>query len=176
MKRPIFAYGHPKYRQKIRAVSPADAEQIAVLLRDMRETMWFLKSEALAAIQLGVPYNLFLVEIPQEGKKVFLNSKILAQFGAVSAQMETDVSIPDLAVGIDRFSEIEVRYEDENFEAQTGFWGGKAARNIIQMTDLVRGISMIDRLHPLRRRALRSYLQEVSSGKVQTTYRLLHSI
>ena len=87
--------------------------------------------------------------------------------------METDVSIPNISVGVDRLSRIKVEYQTEEFEIVETEFSGKLARLILQMTDLNNGKTMIQKIHPLRQKSLKKYLWEVKKGVHLPKYELV---
>jgi len=169
MKLPIYAYGHSIYRQEIKQVSQ-DIEDLPQLIRNMKETMWLLKCNALAAIHVGVPYQLFLIDMPQKGKSVFINSEVIKKTGYLNSLMETDVSIPNVSVGIDRLSNVQLKFQTEEFAQNEGYFAGKTASLIFQMMDLCKGKNMIQHLHPFRQKSLKKYLYEIRTGQHLPSY------
>ncbi len=163
MKLPIYAYGHSVYRQVAEPVTP-DTAELPALLRNMKETMWLLKCEVLAAQHVGRPLALFILDAGAEGKKVFLNAEVVSENGGIMAQMETDPSFPGLAMSIDRQSRLVLRYQDETFEPRTEEFASKHARFIFQMTDLAKGITPVQHLNPFRQRSVRPHLKAIEKG------------
>ena len=62
---------------------------------------------------------------------------------------------------------------DENFEFHEEQYDGMKARIIQHEYDHIEGILFLDHLTPLRRRLLQGKLNDISRGKVDTTYRIL---
>lgn len=104
---------------------------------------------------------------------MFLNAQLIEEYGAIYSLMETDVSVPNVSVGVDRLSTIKLKFQTETFEEKEEEFSGKTARLIMQMLDLNQGKTMIQQLNPFRQRSLKRYLREIRIGKHQPNYELI---
>ena len=90
------------------------------LLDDMLETMYSANGIGLAAIQIGVPKNLIVIDLLTKEKKkdpmYFINPKIIKKSSKLSKYDEGCLSIPNLFAEVQRPSECEVKYLDYNGE------------------------------------------------------------
>ncbi len=174
MKLPIYAYKHESYTQPLQYITALN-EEISHLIRNMKETMWLLKSEAMHARHVGNPLALFIIEIPQEGKVVFFNGKIMKTDGGIATFMESDISIPNVQISVDRQSNVLASYQNENLETIEREFTGKVARHYLQMVDLHTSKFMVDRINKFRQKSLSKHLNLVRFGKQTTDYPLITS-
>jgi peptide deformylase len=91
-------------------------DEIRKLAADMFETMYASRGVGLAAIQVGVPKRLVVIDIPRpDGERkplALVNPVILAASDHRTFLREGCLSIPGIMAEIDRPSEITVQYTD----------------------------------------------------------------
>ena len=90
-------------------------KEIQKLLDDMLETMYSANGIGLAAIQIGIPKNLIVIDLLTKEKKdpmYFINPKIIKKSEKLSKYEEGCLSIPNLFAEVKRPSECEVQYLD----------------------------------------------------------------
>ncbi len=68
---------------------------------------------------------------------------------------------------------VTLKYQDENFEQHTRTFDGITARVIQHEYDHIEGKLFIDRISPLKRRLIKSKLDDISKGKVKVNYKML---
>ncbi|HVY73652.1 MAG TPA: peptide deformylase [Puia sp.] len=185
---PIIAYGAQVLRTPGKPVSP-DYPGLAKLVEDMWETMYESNGVGLAAPQVNLSLRLFVIDSTQifrnleedeqdkypDGpgfRGVFINPKILKLNGATWAYSEGCLSIPKIHEEIFRNEEVTIEYNDENFQHHTRTFNGITARVILHEYDHIEGKLFIDYLKPLKRKLLRSKLDDISKGKVQVDYKM----
>ena len=105
-------------------------------------------------------------------KKVFINAKILEESGVEWAFNEGCLSIPDVREDVFRQPNIVIEYLDENFKKQKDSFKGIVARIIQHEYDHIEGILFTDKLSPLKKRLIKSRLENISKGKVSIDYRM----
>ena len=102
-------------RQVSQPVDEVNTE-IQKLMDDMLETMYSANGIGLAAIQIGVPKNLIVIDLLTKEKKknpmFFVNPKILKKSSKMSKYEEGCLSIPNLFAEVQRPSECEIEYLD----------------------------------------------------------------
>ena len=90
------------------------------LMKDMLETMYSANGIGLAAIQIGVPKRIIVLDISKEENKknpmYFVNPIIKNQDSNLSTYEEGCLSVPNIFVEVDRPSACEVEYLDYNGE------------------------------------------------------------
>lgn len=176
---PITVFGDPLLRQVAR---PVDKEypELAKLIDDMFETMYFSDGVGLAAPQIGLSIRIFVIdatayadEEPElaDFKKAFINPEIVERLGDEWSMNEGCLSLPEIREDVVRPETVRIIYLDENFVEHDETYGGFAARVIQHEYDHLDGVMFIDLLNPLRRRLLKGKLTAITKGKVPTKYR-----
>jgi peptide deformylase len=105
-------------------------------------------------------------------RRVFINARILDEWGEEWKFNEGCLSIPKVREDIFRLPEIEIEYQDENFKKHTETFSGMAARIIQHEYDHIEGLLFTDRISPLRKRLIKGKLVDISKGKVRTDYKM----
>jgi peptide deformylase len=132
-------------------VTPA----IQQLVSDMAETMYAAPGVGLAATQIGVAYQLFVVDVAAEEEpsdlRVFINPEILELRDRV-AWSEGCLSFPGVSEEIERAATVRVRAQD-----QDGKWFELEAEGLLAVAiqheyDHLQGVLMIDHLGTLKKR------------------------
>jgi len=179
MRYPITVYGDPLLRQTAGPVEK-DYPDLAKLIKDMFETMYFSDGVGLAAPQVGLSIRLFVIdatvyadEEPElaDFKKAFINPEIIERTGNNCIINEGCISLPEIHEDVVRPEAVRIKYLDENFIEHDETYKGFAARVIQHEYDHLDGKLFIDLLNPLRRRLLKGKLTAISKGKVSTKYR-----
>jgi peptide deformylase len=175
---PIVAYGDPVLRKKAIDIAP-DHEGLTEIIANMWETMYESNGVGLAAPQIGKSINAFVVdatpmEDPKYGdfKRVFFNAEIIEEFGEKWEYEEGCLSIPHIRDNVKRYSDIAIRYWDENFVEHEEEFSGMPARVIQHEFDHIKGILFVDHLSELRKRLLKNKLINISKGGVEVDYRM----
>lgn len=184
---PITAYGDPVLRKKASDISE-DYPNLKELIENMWDTMYGAYGVGLAAPQVGLPVRIFMVDtspfaddedLSEEEKKeltdlkkVFINAKIIEEWGDEWAFNEGCLSIPDVREDVFRKPGIRIEYFDENFNRQTEEYKGLAARVIQHEYDHIEGILFTDKLSSLKKRLIKGKLANISKGKIQVDYRM----
>jgi peptide deformylase len=114
---PLVFYPDARLAQPCAPVTdPVADEDLRPLIADMFETMYAAPVRGLAAPQVGVMKQLFVMDCTwKEGTRtpmVFLNPEITAQSETVESLGEGCLSIPDLMVPVVRPTEITLRWMD----------------------------------------------------------------
>ncbi len=175
---PIVAYGDTVLRKVGDNIS-ADYEGLKDLVANMWETMYSAQGVGLAAPQVGKAINLFIIDTSgfededyPDLKRVFINAEIIEEWGEEWAFEEGCLSIPHIREDVYRWSDIAIRYQDENFEWHEEEFDGIAARVIQHEYDHVKGKLFVDYLSPLKKRLLKNKLVNISKGGANTKYRM----
>lgn len=184
---PVVAYGHPVLRKKCINISQ-DYPGLTDLISNMWQTMYHSNGVGLAAPQINQAIRLFVVdslqivenaESPEEYKdekpikQVFINAKIVALEGEEWKYNEGCLSIPKVREDVMRAETVTLNYCNEQFEQLTETFSGITARIILHEYDHIEGKLFIDHLTPLKRRLLKSKLDNITKGKVSVDYRML---
>jgi len=143
--------------------------------------MYHAKGVGLAAPQIGLPISLFVIDsekMEEENsgaipvKQVFINAEIVEFLGENTPYSEGCLSVPGINEDVVRKSEVRVWYQDENFVEHETVFTGMPARIIQHEYDHLFGKTFIDKLSPLRKTLLRGKLRDISTGRVETKYKI----
>ena len=141
-------------REKSLLVEKVD-DELRKLMDDMLETMYAAPGIGLAAIQVGVPKRVIVLDIAQkEGKKnpmYFVNPEILEKSENNSTYEEGCLSVPGQFAEIDRPDQCYVKYLDYNGEPKEIKATGMLATCIQHEMDHLEGILFIDYLSKLKK-------------------------
>ena len=125
------------------------------LMDDMLDTMYHAKGIGLAAIQIGVPKRIIVMDISkEEGKKeplYFVNPVIKNKDPEKATYEEGCLSVPNQFAEIDRPSKCEVEYLDYDGEKKLLKADGLLATCIQHEMDHLEGILFIDYLSKLKK-------------------------
>ena len=163
--RPILRFPDPRLRQRSAQVTDLD-DDLRQLVADMAETMVAAEGAGLAAIQVGAPVRLFIVDGPVAGgaegspPKVFINPEIVEVSEEAQTGDEGCLSFPGIFVPVKRGMRARVRAQDldgQTFEAE-----GEAlfARAIQHETDHLNGRLLIDQVGPVKRELIKRKLRK----------------
>ena len=138
------------------------------LMDDMIETMYAALGIGLAAIQVGVPKRIIVLDISkEEGKKeprYFVNPVIKNKDPLKATYEEGCLSVPDQFAEIDRPSKCEVEYLDYNGDKQILKADGLLSTCIQHEMDHLEGILFIDYLSKLKKSMIIKKLSKLKSN------------
>jgi peptide deformylase len=153
-KRPILTAPDPRLKAVGKDVAKVDGE-IKTLIDDMLETMYAADGVGLAAIQIGVPLNVVVIDVAQkEGKnepQVFINPKITWASEETATFEEGCLSVPDIWEEVERPAAIRADYLDRDGKPQTVEADGFLADCLQHEIDHLNGTLFIDHLSRLKR-------------------------
>ena len=125
------------------------------LMDDMVETMYAANGIGLAAIQIGFPKRIIVMDISKDqtnkNPMYFVNPIILNKATEQSTYEEGCLSVPDQFAEIDRPNKCEVEYLDYNGEKKLLKAEGLLATCIQHEIDHLEGILFIDYLSKLKK-------------------------
>lgn len=178
---PIVVYGHPILR-KVSEDITMDYPGLQTFIEDMFYTMDEADGVGLAAPQVGRNIRIFTVDgnaftemDPQcRGfRKVFINAHILERWGNEVSRNEGCLSIPGIHEDVRRKDHIRIAYMDENGQTHEEEYSGIKAWIIQHEYDHLEGILFTDHLSALKKRLLKSKLNNISTGKFNAPYRII---
>ena len=136
------------------------------LMRDMLETMYAANGIGLAAIQIGVPKRIIVMDISKDDQEknpmYFVNPIIKNKDVSRTTYEEGCLSVPNQFAEIDRPSKCEVEYLDYNGEKKILKAEGLLATCIQHEMDHLEGILFIDYLSKLKKSMI---IKKLSKGK-----------
>lgn len=184
---PIVAYGDPVLRKEGEHIS-AEYPKLKELIANMYETMYDAYGVGLAAPQVGLAIRLFLVDTTpfaededlndkeqaqlKDFKRTFINAEILEESGDEWAFNEGCLSIPEVREDVFRKPKIKIQYQDEDFNTHVEEFDGLVARVIQHEYDHIDGILFTDKLSTLKKRLIKSRLNNISKGNINVDYKM----
>ena len=151
--RKILTEPDPFLRKKSVKVEVVD-DKIRKLMDDMLETMYAANGIGLAAIQIGIPKRIIVMDISKDGEKnpmYFVNPIIKNKDKEKTTYEEGCLSVPDYFAEVDRPKYCEVEYLDYNGENKILEADGLLATCIQHEMDHLEGILFIDYLSKLKK-------------------------
>ena len=140
------------------------------LMDDMLETMYAAPGIGLAAIQIGVPKRIIVMDISRDENKkeprYFVNPVIKNKNDDKSKYEEGCLSVPDQFAEIERPNSCEVEYLDYNGKKQLLKADGLLATCIQHEMDHLEGILFIDYLSKLKKSMIIKKLSKVKSSRI----------
>ena len=160
---------YPDKRLRVRAEPvPRVTPEVALLVEDMKETMYAAPGCGLAAPQIGVSLRLFIVDTAGEDEpsalRVFINPEIVGREGKAIWE-EGCLSFPGVHEEIERTAKVTVRATNEHGEVFELTAEGLLGVAIQHENDHLDGVLMIDHMSILKRRlALRKLQKRAGSA------------
>jgi|SRR5450432_394606 len=162
---PILRYPDARLREKSVDVETFD-DDLRQLVNDMSETMYAANGAGLAAIQVGAPLRLFIIDGPVAGgaddapPRVFINPEIVSLSEESQTGDEGCLSFPGIYVPVKRGLRARVRATD--LEGQTFEVEGEAlfSRAMQHENDHLVGRLLIDQCGPVKREIIKRKLRK----------------
>lgn len=162
--RPVVVWPDARLREPTRKVEKFDAT-LRALYDDLTDTMYAENGLGIAAIQIGDPTAMFLVEPklanrPETDPAVaFVNPEILWTSEETEETEEGCLSFPEIYIKVDRPLRAKVRAQDlegNTFEIEGE---GLLARCLLHEYDHLSGKLLVDFVGPLKRQMIKKKLQ-----------------
>jgi len=163
--RSIVRFPDPRLRQRSAEVGEV-GEDVRQLVADMTETMAASNGAGLAAIQVGEPVRLFIVDGHVAGgaedspPKVFINPEIVEISDESQTGDEGCLSFPEIFVPVKRGMRAKVRAQDLEGNAFEAEGEGLYARALQHETDHLNGRLLIDQVGPVKRELIKRKLRK----------------
>jgi peptide deformylase len=177
--RPLIILPDPLLREISRPVERVD-DELRALSRDMLETMYDAPGIGLAAIQIGLPLRMLVIDLAKEDEpkapQVFVNPTIVRRTDDVSSYEEGCLSIPDYYAEVERPAGIRVSYLDLDGRQQEVEADGLLAVCLQHEIDHLDGVLFIDHISKLKRDMVVRKFRKLSrdrAGKEGTPGRLV---
>ncbi|MGL4312639.1 MAG: peptide deformylase [Sphingomonas sp.] len=148
---------------RLRAIStPVEVvnDEVRALIDDMFDSMYAARGIGLAAVQIGVPKRVIVMDLQEEedveGKpikapRVFINPEILDPSDDHSLYTEGCLSVPDQFADVERPARCRVKWLDADGASHDELFEGLLATCIQHEMDHLQGIVFIDHLSRLKR-------------------------
>ena len=141
-------------RQKSINVDKVD-NNIRVLMDDMLDTMYAAPGIGLAAIQVGVPKRVIVIDLSKDNEKkqpmFFVNPEVISTSNKDATYEEGCLSVPNQFAEIDRPDKCDLKYLDYNGKEQLLKAEGLLATCIQHEMDHLEGVLFIDYLSKLKK-------------------------
>ena len=152
--RKILTEPDPFLRQKSKKVEQVN-DEIRTLIDDMLETMYNAPGIGLAAIQVGEPKRVIVIDLSREDEKknplYFVNPELIINSDNNAAYEEGCLSVPGQFAEISRPDKCKVKYLDYNGNEKILDTEGLLATCIQHEMDHLEGILFIDYLSKLKK-------------------------
>ena len=166
--KPILIEPNKLLRQVSKTVEKVTKEE-QKLMDDMLDTMYAANGIGLAAIQIGVPKRIIVMDISKDSKNkepiYFINPIIKNKDSENATYEEGCLSVPNQFAEIERPSKCDVEYLDYNGEKQILHADGLLATCIQHEMDHLEGILFIDYLSKLKKSMI---IKKLSKSKSNT--------
>ncbi len=170
MVREIITYPNKLLKQRSRDVTAFDQE-LHTLLDDMYETMMAKNGIGLAAIQVAVPLNALIINLPNEEDKQVredlvevINPKILEMDGS-TVYTEGCLSVPEYYEDVQRAERIKVSFQDRHGNEIIKEYDGLMAIAFQHECDHLKGELFIEKLSFLKRKKFEKEWKKKLKGK-----------
>ncbi len=172
----IIKMGHPTLRQEAK---PYPAEKIGSdefnqLISDMRETMYSAGGIGLAAPQVDVPFQVAVIEVPEQTRygnssslpfAAYVNPRITVLGDDEAGYWEGCLSVPGMMGYVERPQHIRVDYLDEQGNDQSIEVSGFLATVFQHEFDHLYGTLYVDRIKDTRLLMFEEEFREFHAGE-----------
>ena len=160
--RPIYETPDPVLRQISKPVETFD-DELKTLIADMFETMYAAPGIGLAAVQVGVPIRLLVIDLqePEDENdpespivrepRVFINPEILWHSDHEVPYTEGCLSVPEQYAEVMRPDRIRAKWQDSDGKSYEEEIDGLLAVCLQHEMDHLEGVLFIDHLSRLKR-------------------------
>lgn len=154
----IIEIPDPRLRTISTPVAVVD-DGVRALIDDMFDTMYAARGIGLAAIQIGIPQRILVIDLQEDGEdgkpvrepRVFINPEIVATDDDRNIYNEGCLSVPDQYAEVERPAGCRVRWLDRDGVAHDEQLTGLLATCIQHEMDHLEGVIFIDHLSRLKR-------------------------
>jgi peptide deformylase len=123
------------------------------LVRDLFDTLYDADGLGLAAIQIGVPARVFVMDVDAHDY-VFINPHPITTIGFRAPTNESCLSMPGVVEVIERYPQTTIKSLDRNGQETVYTFSGLAAQVVQHEYEHLQGIVLADKLSPLDRTRL----------------------
>ena len=165
----ILTEPDPFLREKSKKVEIVN-DEIRSLMDDMLDTMYAAPGIGLAAIQIGVPKRVIVIDLAREDEKktplYFVNPEIISNSDTDSSYEEGCLSVPGQFAEISRPNKCKVKFLNYNGVEQILETEGLLATCIQHEMDHLDGILFIDYLSKLKKSIIVKKLSKIKSSRI----------
>ncbi|HEU0034184.1 MAG TPA: peptide deformylase [Kofleriaceae bacterium] len=170
--RPVVVWPDDRLRQPSVAIESVDAS-VRALYQDLCDSMYAENGLGIAALQLGDPRRMFIVEPKLAGKEptdpplAFINPEVLWTSDEQQDSEEGCLSFPDIYIKVKRPMRARVRamgLDGQLFELEGE---GLLARCLLHENDHLNGKLLVDFVGTLKRQMIKKKLQRVKDAELE---------
>jgi peptide deformylase len=167
---PILRFPDPRLREKSKVVT-AFGEALKKLVADMTDTMYAANGAGLAAIQVGVPLRMFIVDpevaggLPTDPVLVVANPEIVTLSEESQTGDEGCLSFPGIFVPVKRAMHADVRAVDVDGKPFTLTGAELFARALQHETDHLNARLLIDMVGPVKREIIKRKMKKEAEAE-----------
>lgn len=170
-QRTVLIAPDPRLKVKSKPVARVD-KALRGLMDDMLETMYAAKGVGLAAVQIGLPKRVIVMDLAKDGEepapRFFVNPEILWRSEELARCEEGCLSVPDFYEEVERPARIRARYLDYDGATREIEAEGMLALCLQHEIDHLEGILFIDLISKLKRdiilrKLVKARRQEISA-------------
>jgi peptide deformylase len=165
--RPVLIAPDPRLKATSEPVAQVD-DEVRKLIDDMIESMYAADGVGLAAIQIGVPRRVLVMDLARKDEKpdprAYINPKILWASEETTTVQEGCLSVPDIWEDVERPTKIRAEFLDREGVLHAVEAEGLLATCLQHEMDHLNGILFIDHISKLKR--------SIALRKVQKAQRL----
>jgi peptide deformylase len=152
--RPILTAPDPRLKTISKPVERVD-DALRALMDDMLDTMYDAPGIGLAAIQIGVPQRVIVMDLAgkdeEKQPRFFVNPEILWRSEELSFYEEGCLSVPEMYEDVQRPARIRARWLDYHGQEVEMEADGMLATCLQHEMDHLEGVLFIDHLYKLKR-------------------------
>jgi peptide deformylase len=152
--REILTVPNPVLKQVSQPVAAVD-DDLRALMDDMLETMYAAPGIGLAAVQIGEPKRVIVMDLAREGEdkapRYFVNPEVLWASDETAPYEEGCLSVPEYFDEVERPAKVKLRYLNYQGETVEEDAEGLFAVCIQHEMDHLEGVLFIDHLSRLKR-------------------------
>lgn len=167
--KPLIILPDPVLRTVSAPIERVD-DEVLKLADDMLETMYDAPGIGLAAIQIGVPRRLLVIDVAKEGDPaqpmVFINPEILKSSDERSVYEEGCLSIPEYYAEVERPATVTVKHIGRDGKEHMLEADGLLATCFQHELDHLNGILFIDHISRLKREMVIKKFTKAAKAKV----------
>ncbi len=161
----IVKYGDPVLNKKCNSVS--QFSDIKLVIENMFDSMYEAEGIGLAANQVGLNMNLFIIDVTHtdeaEDVHIFINSEIVALHGENTFFQEGCLSLPGIALDVERPEKVVLKYQTVDQDWHEDEFEGLLARAIQHEMDHLKGVFIVDRVSEIEKIKYKNELEKLAS-------------
>lgn len=159
-------YPHPCLKTPATAVA-AITDEVRGIWADMVDTMDAMPGYGLAAVQIGVPLRLAVVDCSDERGQAILmaNPEVLHASGQMREHEEASPNLPGVSAVVSRPRAVTVRFMNAEGQMEDRDFVHLWATSVQHQIDHLNGKLYIDRLTPLKRKMLLAKVEKLRKRK-----------